>query len=175
MTPQAPGTGTLAEQFADLSRQVAELSRSGPASPSCRAVLGSNQSIAATDVVAGTGWAATDDRLGWFTAGNPCYITVSLTGYYLFCFHANATGPTSGIFAGKIMLNSTSVVTSIATAVNVYASAGEGPVIDVIRPRWKLNAGDRLYWSTYTQSAATLSASNLGVATDMTVQFVSSR
>lgn len=179
---QPPGTGTLAEQFNDLKRQIEELSRKSPANPACRISLNANVNLAVTtDTLAQGGWGVREDPLGWYTPGGaaPCYITIPFTGYYLVNYHCACTGAASGqVAACKVQVNNTSVGanTSIATDGASFPSTGsDGAVLNAYRARFKLFAGDKLYWSNWVSAAATLLSSSFGVPTEMTVQFVSSR
>jgi hypothetical protein len=175
--PQPPGSGTLAEQLADLKRQIAELSRSSPSFPACRVRPTQDLGLAAGDNQAATNWTPQEDPQDWFTRASPSYITIPVTGFYLLNYHCCAAGPgPAERLACKIQRNSTSVADSIASDIASYSGgATEGAICNAFRPRIRLDAGDRLYWSTYSSVPATLKQSQLGVLTEITVQFISSR
>ena len=173
--PQPPGSGTLAEQLADLKRQIAELSRSSPSFPACRVRPTQDLGLSAGDNLAATNWTPQEDPQDWFTRASPSYITIPVTGFYLLNYHCNASGPSPAErLACKIQRNSTSVTDSIASDISSYTPT-EGAICNAFRARIRLDAGDKLYWSTYSSVASTLRLTQFGVLTEITVQFVSSR
>jgi hypothetical protein len=173
---QPPGSGSLSDQMNALRRQFAELTRKAPANPACRVRLSAAQSLSTGDTFAGTNWATQEDPLAWFTNASPCYITVGLDGYYLINYHSCTTGLASGqTAASKVTRNVASVASAIATDLVPSNGAGEGCIQDAFRARIGLAAGDKLYWENYCSAAGTLQASNFGVLTEITVQFVASR
>jgi hypothetical protein len=174
---QPPGTGTLVDQLNDLRRQVAELSRRSPATPTCRVVLPAATGIGAGDTFASGTWTAREDDFGWFTAASPSYITVALDGYYLLSYHSTTTGLASGaVAASKIMRNTAAVANAVASDLVISSGTSEGCVQTAFRPRIFLSAGDKLYWENYCSAAGgTLQATSFAVPTEMTAQFVSSR
>lgn len=173
---QPPGSGTLVDQINELRRRIDELTRSGPASPACRVTLNANPTLGVGDTWAAANWVVTEDPFGWFTSGSPSYITLGLTGYYMLNYHSCTTGAASGqIAASKIAVNAASVTASVASDLAQFSSAGEGAVQDAFRPRVKLNAGDKIYWSNYVSASAQLQATTLNVPTQMSVMFLSSR
>jgi hypothetical protein len=175
---QPPGTGSLLDQLNDLRRQVAELSRRGPAFPACRVVLNAAVGLSSgVDNFAPGSWVVREDPYGWFTSATPSYITVGLDGYYLLNYHSDVTGlATTAVAASKISLNSNTVANSLASDVAVPSVAGEGAVLNAFRARVFLSAGTKLYWSNYANTAGgTLQATSFTIPTEMTVQFISSR
>lgn len=174
---QPPGTGSLLDQLNDLRRQVAELSRKGPAFPTCRVVLNAAVGIGAGDSFAPGTWVIREDAFGWFTSAAPSYITVGLSGYYMLSYHSTTTGlAANSVAASKITLNAASVPTSVASDLVISSGTAEGCVQTAFRARAFLNAGDKLYWNNYCSAAGgTLQATSFTIPTEMTVQFISSR
>lgn len=174
---QPPGTGSLLDQLNDLRRQVAELSRKAPAFPACRVVLNAAVGLTAgVDGFAPGVWSVREDPFGWFTSGSPSFITVGLDGYYELAYHSDVTGqPNNSIAAAKISTSGTSVANSLASDLGVQMSS-EGVVLNAFRARVFISAGTKLYWSNFSSaSGGTLQATDFGVPTEMTVQFISSR
>lgn len=176
MTVQPPGSGTLVTEILRLRKRIDELSRRSDPVKACRVRLSSDASLGVGDTLAAGGWTAVEDPGGWFTSGNPSYITVGYTGYYSIHFHAAATGGTNTATAGaKVLLNTTTISAgSIATQTKDYPSNGaDGSVIDAIRPRIPLSKGDLLYWSTYSSVSYTLKALMFGgVQTEIDVIYL---
>ncbi|WP_372663525.1 hypothetical protein [Amycolatopsis kentuckyensis] len=174
---QPPGTGSLLDQLNDLRRQVAELSRRGPAFPTCRVVLNAAIGIGAGDSFAPGSWNVREDQFGWFTSAAPSYITVGLAGYYMLSYHSTTTGLASGaVAASKVTLNAANVANALASDLVISSGTSEGCVQTAFRARVFMNAGDKLYWSNYCSAAGgTLQATSFAIPTEMTVQFISSR
>lgn len=177
-----PGTGSMAEQFADLKRQFAELTRKSPVLPSCTVRLSADVAMASnTTHYAGASWAAYEDDYAMFTPANPCFITVAPAGYYLVHYHSTCDGFSTpsvpATASAKIHLNVASTANSIAPDVRSFPASGtDGAICDPIRTRIYLNEGDKLYWSNWTSITSNINALAYGsVPTEMTVQFVSSQ
>lgn len=180
MTPQPPGSGTLADQIRALNTRLDELARARPAPSACVVqLLGDADLPADVEVFAHGGWAATYDPLGQFVAsasGAPAYIAVARAGYYRVHFHSAVTGPDAIAAARVTPNNATSTSESLATASAAISQQGsDGAALDAIRSRVYLDAGDKLYWSTWCAAAATLKAATFGVPTEITLQYVSSQ
>lgn len=175
---QPPGTGSLPEQFNDLRRQIAEVARRSPAFPACRIRLGTDASLATGTTVAQTLWAVAEDPFNMWTAPGaaPCFITIQLDGYYHIHYHSTVLGTPGQVMAGQVHLNGTATGSSVATDIReLTALGGNGAVSDAIRARMHLASGDKLYWSNYSSAAGTLVANNVGVPTEVTVQYIASR
>jgi hypothetical protein len=172
---EPPGTGSLVEQITVLKKRIDELTRKAPVVPVCQVRLAINASLAAGDSLAQGGWAASEDDFGMFTLGAPSYITIKLDGYYSLIYHCGITStPTGTIVAVKIQVNSLSVFQAAASDLALMPSGGEGAILDGFRARIHLNAGDKVYWSNYTSSAASLPGVLNGVPAEITVQYLGS-
>lgn len=176
MNPQPPGTGTLADQLRALARRVDELARAKPAAPACVVKLTGDTGLpAGQDVFAQLGWTATYDPLSQYVpgaAGTPACIQIARSGYHRVHFHSSIAGPAATAGA-KVSLAPNSVANSIATDAGPVTQQGaDGAVLDALRSRIYLNSGDRLCWSNWCSTAATLKGSVLGVPTEITVQYV---
>lgn len=180
MTPQPPGTGTLADQLRALSNRIDEVARAKPAPSACVVRLFGDANLPAeSDVFAQGGWDSTYDPLDQFVpsaAGVPAHIVVARAGYYRVHFHSAVTGA-DAVTAAKVTANNpSSVADSLATASSAIAQQGpDGAVLDALRSRVYLDAGDKLYWSNWCAATATLKAASSGVPTEIAVQYVSSQ
>lgn len=178
--PQPPGSGTLADQIRALETRIDELSRSKPTPSACVVRLGGDASLpAGIDTFAQTGWVAAYDPLSQFvggSTGNPSYILVARAGYYRVHFHSAVTGP-NAVAGAKVTPNSAaSVANSLATdGAQIPQQGSDGAVLDALRSRVYLNVGDKIYWSNWCASAATLKSSLFGVPTEITVQYLSAQ
>lgn len=174
----APGSLTLEQEIQQLKKRLDDLARAPDVFPVCRVRFNGSVGMNTGDTFAQGGWTAFEDPTGMFVMdGGFARILVKVTGYYSLQFHHSQTGPTSGFAAGRVTLNARDINAGIAADTCDYPTggSGDGAVCDAIRLRTKLNAGDSLYWATYTSVASTLAGAAMGVPTEVTVQYVNAR
>jgi hypothetical protein len=167
-----PGSATPEEQFRLIDKRFDDLSRRRAVLPTVQVQLTGAVSLFPGDTLAGPNWAAADDAMNMFTAANPCYITVSVRGWYAVFFHAAMAGTPGDEVAVKVTRNMVSVGGAIATDATTITPGGDGGVCSANRPRIYLNAGDVLYWSMYGASPCTLRPSGFSVPTEVTLRYI---
>lgn len=174
----APGSLSLEQEIQQLKKRLDVQARAPDVFPVCRVRFNGSVGMDAGDTFAQGGWTRFEDPTGLYGMdGTLSRIVPKVTGYYCIQFHSSQTGPTTGFAAARVTVNSPHVGASIAADTCNYPSdaSADGAVCDAIRLRVKLNAGDSLYWATYTTDPATLHGLALGVPTEILVQYANAR
>jgi hypothetical protein len=173
----APGSLTLEQEIQQLKKRVDDLGRVPDVYPVCRVRFYGTASLPAGDTLAQGGWGAVEDPQGMFKLdGTYSRVLIPVTGYYAVHLHCAMLGPTSGYTVSRILLNSKTISAGIASDQCPYPSGGgDGSLTDALRIRVPLNAGDSLYWVTYTSAAATLQGITNGTPTELAVTYLNAR
>lgn len=109
------------------------------------------------NTVMASGWAASDDVHGlWTPSGSAAYFTIPFSGRWECDFNA-LVNATAGVgLQAKICQNTSADTGVIAMDPQAAVASSFSPTNLKARKRFRLNAGDKLYYTIYASAASTL-------------------